>query len=182
MTIENYITLSVTDCKRQGFFAPAKIVLHGIRWTNGAGQQVAAITMLTDTRTEPVAILSYSYGGEPRTETIQLRFKHSNLTPDTPNGYYYFVCPVTGVRCRKLYLVDGRFVGRKAFKALYKKQTYSHKERRGGLLASLIMLSDIEDKLFQPYRRETYRGKLTPYGRRARKLLRQYKRIISCGE
>lgn len=43
---------------------------------------------------------------------------------------WYFVCPKTGNRCRKLYLVDGYFYHRGAFSGcFYEKQTYSRNTR-----------------------------------------------------
>lgn len=43
---------------------------------------------------------------------------------------WYFVCPKTGNRCRKLYLVDGYFYHREAFTGcFYEKQTYSRAKR-----------------------------------------------------
>ena len=167
MTIDRYLSLSVTDCKRLGFFRPNEIQTGRVYWKRD-GATVASIGFGTKTTGAPVACFSYEYNGQPVAYDVALRWKRSNLNPDTEHGYYYFVCPDTGALCRKLYLVDGRFVGRKAFHALYRDQNKSHKERR--VTGAWHDLLAVDDLCNQRYRRETYRGRLTPYGRKIEKL------------
>ena len=109
----------------------------------------------------------YLYKGEPVRIELTLRFRPSNLNNGT--GYYYFVCPVTGLSCRKLYLVEGKFVGRQAFRPLYRAQTESRRERTG-FYTYFNQLARLEEMEAQPYRRYTYRGKPTPFARRVDKL------------
>lgn len=104
-------------------------------------------------------------------ETIYLRWKRSNLNPQ--HGYYYFVCPVTGNLCRTLYLVDGKFISRKAFNPLYKQQAKSQRQRRDPLFAYLDAAKAFEDLTEQRYRREYYNGRITPFGRRVEKAARR---------
>ena len=169
-TIDEYITLSVTDCKRMGYFVNGALASGVVRWKQG-GRLVASVGFATDTRGVPVARLSYNYNGQDVTDTIALRWKRSNLRADTEHGYYYFRCPVTGALCRKLYLVDGRFVGRRAFRSLYPQQAKSHTER-DGYTSTLERLVRADELARQPYRREYYKGRLTPYGRKMQKLAR----------
>jgi len=154
-TIEQYICLSVTDCKRLGFFKPGTVA----------------------TGTVPYAVLRYRYRDENVDTTLTLRYKGSNLNNGT--GYYYFVCPVTGLSCRKLYLVNGRFVSRAAFRPLYRKQTESRTRRSGGL-ALLDALADLEALEGEKYRRFTYRGKLTPYGKKCERIARRASNLQGC--
>ena len=42
----------------------------------------------------------------------------------------WFVCPVTGARCRILYLVGGRWISRRAFRGAYPSQRIPARERR----------------------------------------------------
>ena len=164
-TIENYIRLSVTDCKRMGYFTPKAVTAGVVNWTQ-RGEVVASIGMQTNLAgTVPYAVLNYNYKGEPVHVELTLRFHPSNLNNDT--GYYYFVCPVTGLSCRNLYLVDGRFISRWAFRPLYSSQA---ERRRNGGLAYLCALADYEKMLDAKYRRLTYRGRLTPWGRKVEKM------------
>ena len=103
-------TLSIADLERLGYLKSNAFVSGVIRWTT-EGRELAAVGAATDTRGVPVLKLAYTYNGEPRDRIINLRCRFS--TPGISNGYYYFVCPVTGELCRKLYLVDGEFVGRR---------------------------------------------------------------------
>ena len=163
-TIEHYLCLSVRDCKRMGYFAPQAVTNGVVSWTQ-RGAVVASVLLQTNTAgTVPYAVLNYTYQGKPVHAEITLRFHPSNLDNDT--GYYYFVCPVTGLSCRNLYLVDGQFISRPAFRPLYGSQ--AQRRRRDGL-AYLCALADYEKLLDAKYRRLTYRGKLTPWGRKVEK-------------
>ena len=178
-TIEDYITLSVTDLKRLGYLKPRNVIGGVVSWKRG-GHTTAQIDVTTDTRGVPMCYLSYAYRGTPVRETIRLMFKHSNLNPEGEHGYYYFVCPVTGVCCRKLYNVNGRFVGRSAFKALYPQQAASRKQRQSlNWLSALERLDELQESRC---RKEFYRGKPTRYRLRWERLVNrnaQYNPLFS---
>lgn len=151
-----------------GYFRPGTLTRGVVVWRQGS-EKVAAIELTATTWGEPSAVLSYSYKGKSITERIELRFKASNMIKDA--GYYYFVCPVTGKLCRKLYLVNGKFISRTAFNPLYEKQTRS-KRGRSDSLAFLNLVSELE-KEDGKFRHYTYKGRLTPYGRRCEKMSRK---------
>jgi len=166
-TIEDYIRLTVKDCKRLGFFVPNTVTMGTVKWTQG-GNLVASVGFNTNlTGTIPYAVLNYTYKGVPIRTELTLRFHPSNLKDGT--GYYYFVCPVTGLSCRNLYLVNGRFVSRTAFRPLYRVQAETRTPKSNGSLAALLALNKYEDLATAKYRRLTYRGKPTPYGRKVEK-------------
>lgn len=167
-TIEDYITLSVTDLKRLGYLKPRNVIGGVVSWKRG-GHTTAQIDVTTDTRGVPMCYLSYAYRGTPVRETIRLMFKHSNLNPEGEHGYYYFVCPVTGVCCRKLYNVNGRFVGRSAFRPLYPQQAESHKQRKETRWLGLML--KIDELQQSRYRKDFYRGNPTPYRLRWEKMI-----------
>lgn len=169
-TIDQYLTLSVTDIKRLGLLKSRAVCKGGVSWKRGE-HTTAQIQVVTDTRALPMCYLVYRYNGDAIQDKIRLMFKHSNLNPEGEHGYYYFVCPVTGACCRKLYLVNGHFVGRSAFRALYPKQTESHKERQTiNWLEALRVLDFMQGSR---YRKEYYRGKPTPYRLRLEKYIKQ---------
>lgn len=173
--LEEYVTLSVTKCKEMGFFKQGAACSGSVRWRNRDGNETASIGFITDLRNVPFARLVYEYNGVTQDYVIPLRRKQSNLNP--ANGFYLFVCPVTGLSCRKLYLVNGRFVSRRAFRALYEKQTFSRTEKQG-VYKYLILHNDLEWAENQRYRKRTYNGKLTAYGR---KLLKMEERLDAMG-
>lgn len=173
-TIQDYLRLSVTDCKRMGYFYPQSQANGVVTWTQGK-QVIASIRMQTNTAgVVPYAVLTYTYKGQPVRIELTLRFAPSNLNNGT--GYYYFVCPVTGLSCRNLYLVDGKFVSRSAFRPLYGSQV---ERRRNCGLAYLCALADYEKMLDAPYRRLTYRGKPTPWGRKVMRMEERANRFRS---
>ena len=151
-----------------GFLAPDAVKSGTVNWLLN-GKKAVSITFATDTRHD-IALMLYQYEGEPVKEIIKLMFQQSNLNGNG-RGYYYFVCPVTGRRCRKLYLVNGRFVGRAAFRPLYPQQTQSRKQRNSTVSKRLELLIAVDRYQRQRFRRETYKGKQTAYGRKVAKLL-----------
>ena len=174
-TIDEYITLSLTRCKKMGYFLPNTVQEGTISWREN-GEVFAAIKLTTDTLNH-VCTLHYCFNGKEIKETVRLRWRSSNLDKganvwERARGFYYFVCPVTGRSCRNLYLIGGRFVSRFAFKHLYEKQTLSRHQR-----ADIFRFLDAADKVErlerQPYRKRTYRGKPTPYARKLEHLNRQ---------
>ena len=152
MVLEDCLCLSLTACKKMGYFVPNADASGVIKW--GTREKVAAsIGFETNLRAE-----------------ITLRYKQSNLKAGT--GFYYFVCPVTGLSCRKLYLVNGRFVSRMAFRPLYRQQAENY---RNPIIQYYEHARKCEDILFNSHhRRRTYRGKQTPWGRKYEKAERRY--------
>ena len=167
--INDYLSISVTDCKRLGYFRLNAKTSGTINFTCG-GSCIASIGFATDTtQTVPVALFSYTYNGTPVDYFLTLRFTPSHLNNGT--GYYLFVCPVTGRSCRKLYLIGGRFVSRFALgNTLYESQTKSRSEKAGGIFRRLADIAALDNLETQPYRKPTYRGKLTRYGQKIAKL------------
>jgi hypothetical protein len=76
---------------------------------------------------------------------------------------WYFLCPNTGKRCRKLYMVDTYFLHREAFKgAMYEKQTHS-KYVRGQLrlFEKLFNKENAWEQVYSKYFKKHYKGKPT---------------------
>lgn len=76
---------------------------------------------------------------------------------------WYFLCPETNKRCRKLYLIGGYFLHREAFKGcMYESQSKSKNDillsKRVG---SYFALSDLYEELNRKYFKRTYNGKPT---------------------
>lgn len=109
----------------------------------------------------------WEYMGAKYCQRVRVTAKPSNLGLRAP--VYYFVCPYSRTLSLKLY-TDGRVLsGRRGFEHLYRKQTYSKSFR---LLAKLLEIGSEVEK--SKNRKEFYRGKITPYGRKLRKELLLY--------
>lgn len=108
-------------------------------------------------------------GGEVRKVRVKIQEERSNLGR---GSVYYFLCPVTGERCRKLFL-DGKVIcSRRAFRHHYELQEGTKLDRA---YIRLRKLMGAEEKSRKAY----YRGRLTPYGR---KLLRDEAKFDSVFE
>ncbi|RUA07181.1 MAG: hypothetical protein DSY82_08590, partial [Flavobacteriia bacterium] len=83
---------------------------------------------------------------------------------------WYFLCPQTNKRCRKLYSIDGYFLHREAFKGcMYESQVKSKKQRQFEKeFGTYFKIDDLYDELYKKYSKNTYAGKPT----------RRYLRII----
>lgn len=95
------------------------------------GKVVAAVVVATLLNSEGGRLeISYKINGEPTKDIIDLEVRPSNLKGNS-GRIWYFICPVTGKRCRKLYLSGGSWVSRKGISrpVLYRCQTESAKQR-----------------------------------------------------
>lgn len=117
--------------------------------------------------------VNYSYKGQPKTYRIPLEQQTSNLGKGV---VWFFRCPATGHRCRKLYLYEGYFTHRKAVPGMYEQQTHSKRWRREKRVYDAVLdRADLEAELYKPNAKQTYRGKAT------RRFTRLEKKLIRFG-
>lgn len=103
--------------------------------------------------------LSYTYKSQPRTYRIPLDQQTSNLGKGI---VWFFRCPITGYRCRKLYLYEGYFTHRKAVPGMYEGQTHSKRWRREKRVYEAVYnQAEVKAELHKPNAKQTYRGKTT---------------------
>ncbi len=88
---------------------------------------------------------------------------------------WYFLCPETNKRCRKLYSIGGYFLHREAFKGcMYESQTQSKKYRQlDKTLGAYFRTDDLYSQLYQKHFKKTYAGKPT---KKYLKLIKQIER------
>lgn len=96
--------------------------------------------------------LSYSHnGGEEREYYYELISRPSNLGPGR-GRVWYFICPVTGNLCRKLYQENVNFVSRSALPGvLYSLQAD----------CKIMRLAEPDPGYWPKGRKKTYKGKIT---------------------
>lgn len=103
--------------------------------------------------------------GAQRSQRVWLTSRPSNLKEGA--SCLYFLCPSTNRICRKLY-TDGRvLVSRYGFDHTYSERNYSRRRRANKKALALTLF--VEDEANRG-KREIYKGKLTRYGRKIRKL------------
>lgn len=153
-------TISLTALKKWGYLVQGQWKSGTIKWSRN-GVQTSSIGIIVNMcDSNPHVELNYKYNDEPVNYKIPLLPGPSNLGKGV---VWYFSCPKTGKRCRKLYLISTYFLHRAAFSGcFYEKQTYSHRNR--DLFRAFESLSSIDkayETLHTKYFKSNYAGKPT---------------------
>lgn len=161
-------SFSMSTLKRLSLFVPDEYRSGQLIWSR-RGEQVASINLSTNPE-QKVISLWYQSNGEPVSYQIRLEALPSNLGT---GKIWYFVCPVTGKRCQKLF-AGKYFLHREAYPhAMYESQTYS---RYGRYLDKIFKISLNQEKFYSElnsrYFKTHYAGKPT----------KRYQRILSAME
>ncbi|MEM6272806.1 MAG: hypothetical protein AAF998_25555 [Bacteroidota bacterium] len=159
--------LAIGYLKRNQYLQPGKLAAGTVNWTWGnTGNRVASIHVLAVMNDpQPEVHLAFAYQGKKVQQRIELTTLQSNLGLGV---LWYFICPHTGKRCRKLYLSNGRFTHREASAGeCYQSQIASKKERHyektyGAIFAAGRAWDTMREKHFKKY----YAGKPTKRYRR----------------
>lgn len=165
-------TVSITDLKKWNYLKPNQWSSGTIKWSrNGNNTGSIGITVVTNSE-QPYAKFNYNFRDEPVEYKVPLVTVPSNLGT---GKVWYFLCPVTGKRCRKLYSVGKYFLHREAFTGcMYEKQTYSPKNRQlFKLFEKAIGSEKYYEQLYKKYSKKQYAGKPTKWYLRLMKKIRQ---------
>lgn len=162
-------TIEIRKLAQWGYLQPGQIKNGTITWSRN-GIKTGCIDIGINTQSDsPYLILDYKFRETPINYRVQLVSVPSNLGK---GKVWYFLCPLIGKRCRKLYRTGAKFLHREAHPfALYESQTYSHNNR------NLVSLFDKKfgsekayDQIYSKHFKTHYAGKPT---RRYKKLLKQ---------
>lgn len=122
-------TVSITSLSQWGYLKPGMMQRGTITWSRN-GNKLGCIDIAVNTNSEcPYLELDYCYRQAPIKYRVQLVSMSSNIGKGL---VWYFLCPATGKRCRKLYRVGPRFLHRGAHTGpgcMYETQTYSSRNR-----------------------------------------------------
>ena len=172
---DDTLKLSITTLKKWGCFKPFQHKISTVNWRIN-GEKTATISVTIKTEAEPqYIILSYSYNGEPLEYRINFVSTPSNLGK---GKVWYFLCPITKKRCRKLYSIGGYFLHREAFNdCMYESQTHSKSYRSldkqfGGIFKRERLYEELYSKHFKKF----YKGKPT---KRYIKIMEELDKITS---
>ena len=153
-------TVSIFFLNRYGYLKQNNFQGGTISWSRN-GQHTGSISITVNTYSEsPYLLLNYKCNEVPINYRVQLVSVPSNLGKGV---VWYFICPHTGKRCRKLHLLNNYFYHRSALKGcMYEKQTFSKSMRYldknfSYLYASDRVYSEINKKHFKKF----YSGKPT---------------------
>ena len=148
--------INIQYLKKIGYLKENSICNGALIWSS-RGNKTGSINISVNTLTEePFAKLEYKY----KEEDISYRVKLTTLPSNLNKGrIWYFICPQTNKRCRKLYLIGKYFFHRDAFVgAMYYSQTHSKFHQS---LVAFHKIDLLKEKLNAKYFKEHYAGKQT---------------------
>ena len=154
------LQIHISKLKGWGYLDPEQIKSGTINWSRN-GNPTGSISIRVNTHSEqPYIELDYNYRDEPRNYKVYLTSTASNLNKGL---IWYFVCPETKKRCRKLYSIGGYFLHREAFKGcMYETQTRSKKLRQlDNTLGAYFKIEKLYEQLYKKHFKKTYAGKPT---------------------
>ena len=152
--------ISITKLKEFGFMEPDSFKSGQLNWSR-RGEQIGSINISVDLRDSPQCFLWYTYNKE---ESVSYSIKLDSVASNLGIGkIWYFVCPHTGKRCRKLYGAGKYFLHRDAYPhAMYEKQTYSKYRRGMDKTFSIVFgIDKVYEELYSKYIKTHYAGKPT---------------------
>jgi hypothetical protein len=153
-------TVSISFLTKHRYLIPNQWQSGTITWSRN-GNLTGSISIQVNTKSEkPYLELDYKCNKAPINYRVQLISFPSNLGKGV---VWYFVCPHTGKRCRKLYLCDTYFYHREAFRnCMYEKQTRSKKYRQlDKTLGAYFKSDNLYSELYKKNFKKTYAGKPT---------------------
>ncbi len=171
--------VSISFLTKQGYLKPNQWRSGAITWSRN-GNKIGSISIRVNTIHEsPYLELDYKCNEAPINYRVQLISAPSNLGKGV---VWYFVCPHTGKRCRKLYLADTYFYHRSAFKGcMYEKQTQSKKYRNlDKTLGAYFKTDELFEQLYRKHFKKQYAGKPTKRYLRLNRQIQKAESIPYC--
>jgi hypothetical protein len=154
------LQISISKLKEWEYLNPEQIKSGTITWSRN-GNQTGSISIKVNTHSEqPYIELDYKYRDEPRNYNVSLVSMPSNLGKGL---IWYFLCPQTNKRCRKLYSIGGYFLHREAFKGcMYESQIQSKKYRElDKTFGAYFKTDQLYEQLYKKNFKKQYAGKPT---------------------
>lgn len=153
-------TVSISFLTKHGYLKPNQWQIGTITWSSN-GNKTGSISIQVNTQSEqPYIEMDYKCNEAPIKYRLQLVSAPSNLGKGV---VWYFVCPRTGKRCRKLYLADTYFYHRSAFRGcMYQSQSHSKEFRRlDKRFKSYFQKEVLYEQLYKKHFKKQYAGKPT---------------------
>lgn len=169
--LEECCSFTISDLIRLGYLDTDSSVDSGtLSCTRGYNVYSQANISVNIQADKPFISIEYWIGAKRIKYNVGLFSKTSNIGRGV---VWFFICPVTGKRCRKLYLINNYFVHRAAFSGcIYTNQSYSHTRRRYyGQMEKLRRIEKITSCMNKPYFKHEYKGKTTKRFLKIRRLL-----------
>lgn len=176
---DEVLQLHISKIKEWGYLENGTKTINTVTWSHtswgGLKEEIGKISITVNmTVSMPYIELNYKYQDEPRKYKVSLVSLPSNLGK---GKVWYFLCPNTQKRCRKLYLIGSYFLHREAFNGcMYESQTQTKKWREMERVYGCHFDSEkCYRELYSKHFKKFYRGKPT-------KRYLKLKRIIDASE
>ena len=172
--IDELRSFTLSDLKKLGYLKKDKFISGTMNWINSYDEVTSSISLAVNNSHPNMYLeLSYNCNDESINYKVNIVSAPSNLGR---GDVLYFLCPFTNQRCRKLHLLNGKFMHRSALvNPLYSKQIESKHWR--GLTKSFgapFELDNLYEKLFSKGFKKYYKGKPT---KKFQKLLNKIERL-----
>lgn len=172
-------SVTISDLKKLGYFKKGAFMSGTMNWINRYNEVTSSISLaVNNSDFNNYLELSYKCNDESYNYKVKLISLPSNLGK---GKVWYFLCPFTNKRCRKLHLINGRFKHRSALPSgMYSKQTHSKKWRETDKVYGCYFDKDeAYEELYSKHFKTHYNGKPT---KRYLKLLQQIEKAekVSC--
>ena len=157
---DDVLKLSISKLKEWGYLEPQQAKNGTINWSR-YNEITASISIRSNTYTEkPYIQLDYKFNNEPISYKIQLVSLPSNLGKGL---IWYFLCPRTQKKCRKLYQIQGYFLHREAFiGCFYESQLISkHYRFLENTFGAVFKIESLYEQLYSKHFTKYYNGKPT---------------------
>jgi hypothetical protein len=154
------LQVHISKLKDWGYLSPGQILSGTLNWSRNGNPTGSISIKVCTLDSQPYIELDYKYRDEPRKYKVNLTSTPSNLNR---GEIWYFICPQTKKRCRKLYSVGGYFLHREAFNGcMYETQTQSKKYRQlDKTLGAYYRTDNLYSELYKKHFKKTYAGKPT---------------------
>lgn len=162
-------SISTSSLKKWGYFKNGN--KSGVITWSRNGVKTGSINIEVKMN-EPKIYFDYQFNNEPLKYSIPLISTPSNIGTGL---IWYFLCPFTGKRCRKLHLINGKFMHRSNLPGgMYASQTRSKKWRQIENVYGCYFDNDNNyQKLHSKHFKRYYNGKPT---KRYKKLMQEIKK------
>lgn len=166
-TNEERKSISITDLRKWKYLEPDTRKSGTLNWRRN-GELTSQINITVDMITaEPYIKLNYGWQGQSIAYSVSFIKVPSNLGA---GHIWYFLCQVTGKRCKKLYFINGYFQHRGT--GYYEKQIQSkHYRYLEKTYGPMFKTDSLYDQLHSRHFRKFYNGKVTKKYAKILKLL-----------
>lgn len=172
ITYEDCKSIEIKILKKNNYLQSNQINKCIIRWyinEETTGRMKVIVNTMTD---KPYVVLIYKLNEQSIEYKVQLVSKRSNLGL---GEIWYFICPFTNKRCRKLYLLNKYFSHRNRCKGVfYEKQLLSKSNRKSlGIFRKIDQINNAIEETKSKHFRMYYNKVKTKRLVKLRKIINQ---------